>query len=47
MKTWIARRPKDSSLNSTKAVKLLKTRFYDTQEALKMFRKEWYEVTKE
>ena len=41
MKSWIAKRPKDSSLDVSKAKSLLKTRFYDTNEALKIFTSKW------
>lgn len=43
MKTWIAKRPKDSSLDTSKARYLLKTKFYDMTEALKIFSKKWLE----
>jgi len=38
---WRAKRPKDSSLNIEKARQLLKTRFYDTDSALKLFAEEY------
>ncbi len=41
MRHWIARRPRDSSLDTGKARSLLKTRFYDSDLALEMFREEW------
>jgi len=44
MTAWIARRPRDSSLNTSKAQKLLKTKFHDTNEALKIFASKWKEV---
>ena len=40
MKHWKARRPKDSSLNTSKARRLLKTNFHDTNTALNIFKKE-------
>ena len=41
MTHWIARRPRDSSLGTDKAKKLLKKRFYDIDLAVNMFKKEW------
>ncbi len=41
MKHWIAKRPRDSSLDTSKARSLLKTRFYDTKLALELFKQEW------
>ncbi|MHA1594291.1 dTDP-4-dehydrorhamnose reductase [Candidatus Bathyarchaeota archaeon] len=41
MRGWIARRPRDSSLDITKARELLSTEFYDTDLALKIFKEEW------
>ncbi len=41
MRSWIAKRPRDSSLNISKAKSLLRTRFYDTKEALKIFASKW------
>jgi len=41
MKGWIARRPKDSSLRTDKARKLLRTEFHDLSKALRDFRIEW------
>lgn len=40
-KHWIARRPRDSSLDTSKAKRLVETRFYDTGYALELFRQEW------
>ena len=41
MKHWIAKRPRDSSLDTSKAKSLLKTKFYDTKLALELFKQEW------
>lgn len=41
MSKWIARRPRDSSLNTEKARRILKTPFNDTQLALKLFKSQW------
>jgi len=38
---WRAKRPKDSSLNIERAKQLLKTKFYDTDSALKLFAEEY------
>ncbi|WFO75968.1 dTDP-4-dehydrorhamnose reductase [Desulfurococcaceae archaeon MEX13E-LK6-19] len=46
MKHWLARRPRDSSLDTSKARRLLKTRFYDTNLALELFRNEWTAKTR-
>ncbi|WP_052833637.1 sugar nucleotide-binding protein [Staphylothermus hellenicus] len=40
MKKWMARRPRDSSLDTSKAKNILKTEFYNTDHAMKMFREE-------
>ncbi len=40
---WKARRPRDSSLDTSKARRLIRTRFYDNELALKMFAREWSE----
>ena len=44
MKHWIAKRPRDSSLNIVKARDLLKSKFYDTRLALELFKQEWLEA---
>jgi len=44
MKHWIAKRPRDSSLNIVKARDLLKSKFYDTHLALELFKQEWLEA---
>ena len=41
MKTWIAKRPKDSSLNIEKAKRIIKTRFHNIDYALKLLKGEW------
>lgn len=41
MKHWVARRPRDSSLDTSKARTLLRTEFHNTDQALKMFAEEW------
>lgn len=41
MKHWIARRPRDSSLNTGKARNILRTEFHDTKLALELFKQEW------
>jgi len=41
MTHWIACRPRDSSLDTSKAKQLLKTRFYDVDLAVDLFKKEW------
>ena len=41
MSKWVAKRPRDSSLNTEKSRKILKTPFYNTQLALKLFRDQW------
>jgi dTDP-4-dehydrorhamnose reductase len=41
MSSWIARRPKDSSLNTDKARKILRTEFFNLDKALNDFRNEW------
>jgi len=41
MKRWVARRPRDSSLDTSKAKRLLKTRFHDTGLALEIFKEKW------
>ena len=41
MKRWIARRPRDSSLDISKAMSLLDTKFYDTELALRLFIEDW------
>ena len=38
---WVARRPRDSSLRTDKARKLLRTEFHDLSKALRDFRDEW------
>ncbi len=38
---WKARRPRDSSLDTSRARRLIKTRFYDNELAIKIFAKEW------
>lgn len=38
---WKARRPRDSSLNTSRAKSLLNTRFYDTDLAMKIFAEEY------
>lgn len=38
---WKAKRPRDSSLNTSKAKSVLKTRFYDVDLALRMFAEEY------
>lgn len=43
MKGWVAKRPKDTSLDTSRARYLLKTRFYDTTEAFKIFSSKWLE----
>ena len=43
MKHWVAKRPRDSSLDTSKARALLKTKFHDTNLAMELFRKEWLE----
>ena len=40
-KQWIASRPRDSSLDTSKAKQLLKTRFYDMNLALEIFKERW------
>ncbi len=40
---WKAKRPRDSSLDTSKARRLIRTRFYDNELALKMFAREWSE----
>ncbi len=40
MKHWKARRPRDSSLDTSKARRLLKTNFYDTKKALQLLLEE-------
>ncbi|MHB9302318.1 Rossmann-fold NAD(P)-binding domain-containing protein [Thermofilum pendens] len=40
MKGWVARRPRDSSLDTSRARGILRTRFYDTGLALDMFAEE-------
>ena len=44
MKTWVARRPRDSSLDISKAKNILKTKFYDTSLAIKLFKQEWSNI---
>ena len=41
MKTWIARRPRDSSLDTSKAQQLLETQFHDLGKALNLFKEDW------
>lgn len=41
MKHWIAKRPRDTSLDTSKARKLLKTNFYSIDKALRLFAKEY------
>ena len=41
MKKWIAKRPRDSSLDTGRARNILKTRFYDTELAIELFTQEW------
>ena len=41
MTHWVARRPRDSSLDTGRARKLLKTKFYDVDLAVDLFKKEW------
>jgi len=43
MKRWIARRPRDSSLDTSRARALFRTRFFDTNLALNLFKREWME----
>ncbi len=38
---WLARRPRDSSLDTSKARSLLETRFWDIDLALERFREDW------
>ncbi|RLG75177.1 MAG: dTDP-4-dehydrorhamnose reductase [Thermoprotei archaeon] len=44
MKYWVAKRPRDSSLDTSKAKSLLKTKFYDISLALELFKQEWLEA---
>ena len=44
MKKWIAKRPRDSSLDTSKARNILKTRFYDTELAIELFTQEWNNI---
>ena len=37
MTRWVAKRPRDSSLDFSRAKKLLKTKFYDTSLAMEIF----------
>lgn len=39
--SWLAKRPTDSSLDTSKARRLLKTRFYDTELAMQLLRREY------
>lgn len=41
---FIARRPRDSSLNTSKARAMLKTDFYTLKSVLDLFYKEWLEL---
>jgi len=41
MRKWIAKRPRDTSLDTSRARRLLSTRFYDTSLALRLFKEEW------
>ncbi len=41
---WLARRPRDSSLDTTKARAMLGTRFWDHRAALQGFRRDWEEA---
>ncbi len=43
MRHWIAKRPRDSSLDTSKARALFRTRFFDTDLALELFKREWME----
>ncbi len=43
MKHWIAKRPRDSSLDTSRARALFRTRFFDTDLALDLFKREWVE----
>lgn len=43
MRHWIAKRPRDSSLDTSKARALFRTRFFDTDLALDLFKREWME----
>ncbi len=43
MRHWIAKRPRDSSLDTNKARALFRTRFFDTDLALELFKREWME----
>ena len=45
MKKWVAKRPRDSSLDTTKARNILKTRFYDTKLAIELFTQEWSSIS--
>ena len=38
---WVAKRPRDSSLDISKAASILKVKFYDTELALNMFKEEY------
>ncbi|MCS7112708.1 MAG: hypothetical protein NZ955_01945 [Candidatus Bathyarchaeota archaeon] len=43
---WIAKRPRDSSLNSEYTRSILKTDFYSTDKALNILRREYFEAEK-
>ena len=43
MRRWVARRPRDSSLDTSRARNIIKTRFHDTSLALRLFSQEYRE----
>lgn len=44
---WIARRPRDSSLDTSRAKSILKTKFYDIEAALEAFKEDWLRTRRE